>query len=185
MKFEMKSRESRCIYDSNIYSIDKLALRLGFGTEIILSENLIVSVKDYDFFGQSWEIFIDLKDYHISGEEFISYIKEIEASYKPEILNSVEQFKQFLSRASFRKATPFSIEELKNNGWIKKSNSSCIFGDNSFVYEKQISDNDFLTRSIRVIMSGDEIDSIKTKSGCADRIILSMDDLENYFNNNK
>lgn len=179
----MKSRDSRCIYDSNIYSIDKLSLRLGFGTEIILSENLIVSVKDYDFFGQSHEIFIDLKDYHISGEEFISYIKEIEANYNPETLSSIEQYIQFLSRASFRKYIPFSIEELKKNEWIKKSNSSYIFGDDSFIYEKQISDNNF--RSIRVIMNGDKIDSIKTKSGCADRVILSMYDLEYYFNNNQ
>lgn len=104
-KFEMKSRESRGIFDSNIYPIGKIGLRLGFRTEINLSETLICSVKDYDFFGQSCEIFIDLKDYHISGEEFIFYIKEIEENYKPENLISVEQIKEFYKKSGFNGLT--------------------------------------------------------------------------------
>jgi len=52
------------------------------------------------------------------------------------------------------------------------------------MYEKAIP-NSCSTRDILVVMHEGELKFIKTKSGIADRVILDMDDLEYYFNNNK
>lgn len=80
----------------------------------------------------------------------------------------------------------FNIKDIELNGW-KRSGKSYIFGDNSFIYSKSTSSISNFTMDIRLIMNENEneIISIKTKSGCADRFILDMNDLDFYFNNNK
>lgn len=78
----------------------------------------------------------------------------------------------------------FTLEDLQQNGWVKGKNLSFVYGRNSFMYEKTLPNSCF-TRDILVVMHEGQIKFIKTKSGIADRVILDMDDLEYYFNNNQ
>lgn len=98
IKFEMKSRESQFIFDSNIYSMENPPLKMGFRTNIILNEDDSFLIKNSDQLGQSCEIFMNLKDYNVSREEFINSVKEIEGKYNPENLTSAESVKDFLKK---------------------------------------------------------------------------------------
>lgn len=97
MKKEIKSRKDRFIFDSNIYELDIVGIKLGFTTSIKYDENIIEFTSE-DNLGQSCTILIDTQKNKVKMNDILKDIESVESNFKPEKINSKEDIELFYSK---------------------------------------------------------------------------------------
>lgn len=80
----------------------------------------------------------------------------------------------------------FSLDDIKADGWIKGSQCHNRGNKNEWEYDKRIPNHPFWTRTVNIVFGEkNEIIELITNSGCQQRNIVDMEDLNYYFENNK
>lgn len=106
----------------------------------------------------------------------------IEEHMEAEISIVRDKYKPLLDKLKYT----FSIQDIEAQGWVRAGRYLSRGNNYEYEYNKRIPDHDFWVRTVNVVF--DEISNITeliTNSGCQQRNIIDLEDLNHYFINNE